>query len=261
MNFKMLDKTKTYLVLNYDKSPICITTRTYGETIPPGNDLSPAVLPLTIDEIIYINTTTNVFKIGKLFFEKEYEEEIYEELRIHNWKDILRNEDIYDIILNPTVDKLERILEIDNQMYFDRVYSAYIGFRNDGVNISSNVENVIKARHKELKNHKRKTEIKVKPKEIEKPVVDDNRVADLEAQLAEMKAMMAQMMQVQNQPKVETVTSGYISDDNSIPETVTTTTATTTKPKTTRSKSSSSKKITGSKTATKKSSEPSATNE
>ena len=146
-------------------------------------------------------------------------------------------------------------------MSIARIYGAYIGFKNDGVSVSTNVENVINARYKELVRGRRKTEIRVRAKDVEKPTVDDKRVEELEAQLAEMKAMMAQMMQAQNQSKVETVTSGYISDDNSIPETVTTTAATTTKPKTTRSKSSSNKKTTGSKTTTNKSPETSTADE
>ena len=193
----MLDKTKTYMVLNYDTSPIAITTRNHNELIPAGNDDEPAMLPLTIDEIIYINSTSKVFKIGKLFFEPEYEKDIYDELHIKDWKNILRNSDIYEIILNPTVENLERILEITEPMYFDRIYGAYIGLSNAGASVSGNVENVLKARYKEFVAHKRKTEIKVRPIEAEKQSADDARVADLQSQLEEMKAMIAKLTAAQ----------------------------------------------------------------
>lgn len=191
----MLEKTKTYMVLNYDTSPIAITTRNQNELIPAGNDDEPAMLPLTIDEIVYINSTTKVFKIGRLWFEPEYEADIYEELRINNWKDILRNRDIYDIILNPTVEKLEKVLAITDRMYFDRIYGAFTGLSNAGASVSANVESMLKARYKELLNHKTKTEIKVRPHE---EPASDNRVEELQSQLDAMKAMLEKLTAAQN---------------------------------------------------------------
>lgn len=189
----MLDKTKTYMVLNYDTSPIAITTRNHNELIPAGNDDEPAMLPLTIDEIIFINSTTKVFKIGRLFFESEYEADIYDELHIKNWKDILHNRDIYDIILNPTVEALEKILDITDPMYFDRIYGAYVGLANAGASVSGNVENVLKARYKELLNHKRKTEIEIRPRDGERQSADNAKVEELQSQLEAMKAMIEKL--------------------------------------------------------------------
>lgn len=191
----MLDKQKTYLILNYDTSPVIVSTRYENRIVPAGNDETPTSLPMSIDDISFINSTTKVFKIGKLFFEPEFESEIYEELRIRDWRDILRNQDIYDIILNPTMEKLERILAIDDQMYFDRIYGAYIGLKNDGVNVSTNVENIIKARYAELMKHKRKTEIKIRPKEDTESV--DPKVTELENQVAELRQLLSKLTQAQ----------------------------------------------------------------
>lgn len=211
----MLDKTKTYMVLNYDTSPVAIKTRDHNELIPAGNDMNPNGLPLTIDEISYINSTTKVFKIGRLFFEPEYEAEIYDELRIRDWQNILRNQDIYDIILNPTIESLERILNIDDQMYFSRIYGAFVGLQNAGVSISSNVENVIKARYAELVKHKRKTAIKLRPKELEQTVANDQKTEALEKEVAEMRAMIAQLMAEKNATNVpsEPIEAKPVSED------------------------------------------------
>lgn len=192
----MLDKQKTYFILNYDTSPVAIKTRYQNEIVPAGNDATPTSFPLAIDDISYINSTSKVFKIGRLWFEPEYESEIYDELRIRDWKDILTNHDIYDIILNPTAEKLERILAIDDQMYFDRIYGAYIGLKNDGVNIATNVESIIRARYAELMQHKRKTEIKIKHKNSTEEV--DPKVTELERQLAETRAMLEQLLSAQS---------------------------------------------------------------
>lgn len=193
----MLDKQKTYLVLNYDTSPVSIKTRYQNELVPAGNDTTPSTLPLSIDDITYINSTTKVFKIGRLWFEPEFEKDIYAELRIRDWKDIMTNQDIYDAILNPTMEKLERILDIDDQMYFSRIYGAYIGLKNSGVNISTNVESVIKARYAEFLKHKRKTEIQLRPKEVTS-AQSNEVVEDLQKQLAETRAMLEKLLASQN---------------------------------------------------------------
>jgi len=217
----MLDKQRTYMVLNYDTSPIAITTRDHNDLIPAGNDDVPASLPLTIDEIVYVNSTTKVFKIGRLRFEPEFEDEIYNELRLYDWQNILTNQQIYDIILHPTLEQLERILAIDDQMYFDRIYGAYMGLRNAGATISNNVENIMKARYKELSRNKRKTEIQLRPKDVA-PAQDNAVVEDLQKQLAETRAMLERLLDAQ----------GKVTEDKSLTETKPETTAEE-KPKTT----------------------------
>lgn len=188
----MLDKQKTYMVLNYNTSPVAIKTRSYNELIPAGNDEVPNGIPLTIDEIIYINSTSKVFKIGMLWFEEEYEAEIYEELRIKDWRSILRNQEIYDIIMKPTVEQLERVLAIEDPMYFGRVYGAYVGLKNAGADVSKKVSDVMTMRYKELSNHKRKTEIKIRPKVAEQPA-ESEAVKAMQAQIEAMQKMIEQL--------------------------------------------------------------------
>ncbi|WP_206459444.1 hypothetical protein [Anaerovorax sp. IOR16] len=154
-----LAKEKSYLVLNYNTNPVSISTRHDSYLIDGGSNESPSVLPLTIDEIITANSNGYAFKYGLLFFEEEYQEDIYEELRIKDWKNILTNLQIEDIILNPTKEKLEEILLIDNEIYFDRIVGIYTGLKNAGIDISNRVELVISLREKELSEKKRKTEI------------------------------------------------------------------------------------------------------
>ncbi len=231
----MIDRQKTYLILNYDPSPVAVKTRYQNELVPAGNDQVPTSLPMTIDDITYINSTTKVFKIGRLWFEPEYQEEIYAELRILNWRDILTNQDIYDIILNPTMEKLERVLAIDDPMYFDRVYGAFVGLRNDGVNISTNVESVLQARYAELAKHKRKTEIRLRPKETAENT-DNAAVADLQRQLDEMRALVERITAVNTADAAEDKPSAAKAD-----------TAPKSKPATQRKKTTSSTKSSATK--------------
>lgn len=182
----MLNRNKTYLVLNPCGSPVAVSTRTDGYIIPGGTYQSPGTLPFSIDEIIQINSGSPVFKTGCLFFEPEYEKDIYEELRIRDWKSILREPDIEDIILHPTIEKLQKIIDIQSDLYFERVYGVYIGMKNANYAIPGNVQSVFTMRHKEFKTHKIKSGIVLKQKQDE----ENKEVEALKEQLASMQAMI-----------------------------------------------------------------------
>ena len=77
----MLDKNKTYLVLNCNGSPVAVSTRHESYIIPGGSSESPSSMPLSVDEIVQINSNSNVFKMGLLWFEEEFQEDLYKECR------------------------------------------------------------------------------------------------------------------------------------------------------------------------------------
>lgn len=198
----MLDKNKTYLVLNYNGSPVAVSTRHESYIIPGGSSESPSSMPLSVDEIVQINSNSNVFKMGLLWFEEEFQEDLYKECRIRNWKNILTDSEIEDIILHPTLEKLERLLAIENEQYFERCYGIYIGLKNSNHSIKQNVENVMLARRKELRNRKYKTGILLTKKET--PAVSEEVLKETQEQNAklthevdELKAMVAQLLAAQ----------------------------------------------------------------
>lgn len=193
---KPLDKTKTYLILNYNPSPVGVTV-SKNETIliPGGYDDAPAQYPLGLNEIRYINNSSKVFKIGMLYFEPEYEAQLYEELRIANWEDILRDKEIEEIVLNPTAESLERILSIRDQMYFERIYGVYMGLRNAGAPISGKVDSIMQIRRKELARGKVTTELSVRANDVARADADAEKIKTLEDELAKLKGMLAAAMQ------------------------------------------------------------------
>ena len=198
----MLDKNKTFLVLNYNGSPVAVSTRHESYIIPGGSSESPSSMPLSVDEIVQINSNSNVFKMGLLWFEEEFQEDLYKECRIRNWKDILTDSEIEDIILHPTLEKLARLLSIENEQYFERCYGIYIGLKNSNHSIKQNVENVMLARRKELRNRKYKTGILLTKKEA--PAASEELLKETQEQNAklthevdELKAMVAQLLAAQ----------------------------------------------------------------
>jgi len=195
----MLDKNKTYLVLNYNGSPVAVSTRHESYTIAGGSLTEPASIPLSVDEIIQINSNSPVFKIGLLWFEEEYQKDLYEECRIRNWEEILSDSSIEDIILHPTLAKLQKLLLIENEQYFERCYGVYIGLKNSNHSIQQNVENLMLVRRKELRNRKYKTSIELSKKDSN--ILDEEAFKEAQEQnkkLAEevdqLKAMIAQLL-------------------------------------------------------------------
>lgn len=169
----------------------------------PFADGEPYSLPLTLDEIQQANNNSKLFKTGHLRFEPEHEEEIYDVLHIRDWKDILTNKQVEDIVLHPTAEKIEDILKIDEPRYFNRIYGVYMGLKNAGYSISKNVDVTMSARYKELANGKKTTNLIVNKKEDN----SESKIAELEEKLAQMQQMMEKITPQEQQPGEKSVKS------------------------------------------------------
>ncbi len=187
-----LDRTKQYMVLNYNASQVFVHTRDADYAIPAGSKDAPVEWPMDINEITYINNTTPFFKTGMLLFEEEYEADIYEALRIRDWRDILRIDDIDDIILNPTVEKLERVIRITAPLYFNRIYARYIYLKNLGRPISGKVEQVMKLRYDEFQKNVINSKIQIGA--VDNPLLrqaeTDSQIKALQEQIAQLTALL-----------------------------------------------------------------------
>lgn len=197
-----LSNKKTYKVLNYCSSPIAVSCRNENVLIAGGTSDNPGCWNFDIDEIIQINNTSRVFKIGLLWFEPEFEEDIYNELKIHDYKNILRNEEIEDIILNPTAESMEKLISTTDQMLYSRIYGIFMGLRNAGFNISSKVDDVMRRRYREFQNHKTSTEIKFATPDLPKK---SKEIESLEARIAQLEALLTANTQPQPEPEVAKV--------------------------------------------------------
>ena len=183
-------------VYNYSPSPISVATHInpagyWFEGSLDGEE--PVIVPITFAEIRVVNGQSQVFREGRLRFEPTIEQDVYETLRIRDWENILSNDEIKDIILNPTKEKLEKIVKITSMSLMDRVRGILAGIKNDNsYDIVERVVDVINARYKELYAGRRKSEIeiyKTKQEMIEETKKDiiaseiDKIKADLEAKI------------------------------------------------------------------------------
>ena len=197
---------KTINVLNYNQNIVIVSTKHDSYTIEPAiNSENPTSLPLSLDEILYINGNSAAFKTGILRFPEEIEKEMYEDyLRIPNWEDLLTIQDIEKIILHPTIEGLTKIINIKDTGMFDRVRGVFVRLKNtNDDDISLRVEKIIQARLDELRRGVRNTEIIIKAKDTVAPIateeVDELKEQNklLQEQMANMQKMMEQMMSMQ----------------------------------------------------------------
>ena len=202
---------KTINLLNYNENVVTVSTRHDSYTIEPAIDSeTPTVFPLTLDEIIFVNGNSAAFKSGILRFPKDIEQEMYEEhLRIPNWEDLLTIKEIETIIISPTVEGLNKLINIKDSGIFDMVRGVFTRLKNTTDNdISLRVQDIIKARSEELRRGIRNTEIVIKPKDATVSVASNEvdslkkQNNELRAQMENMQKMMEQMMAMQGNSNV-----------------------------------------------------------
>lgn len=177
----------TYEILNYRFSPVAFRLKNDGFVINAcDNDGNPATFPLDLDDIKYIHSTTNAFRIGLLRFRPEDEEMLYDDvLKMHDWRSIITRDEIESIITSPTTEGLQRLIDIDNITQFDAVREVETWLKNKGFDISVRVSDLIRGRYSELQTRHVKSTIKVTNKMSETSNYEDE-ISSLKQQLADM---------------------------------------------------------------------------
>lgn len=162
------------------------------------NDNVPSVIPMTIEQIKYVNNGI-AFKGGFLFFEKDVEEDMYKLLNINDWEYILNDFEIENIILNPTEDGLKKLIAIQEVVVFDRVKSISFKLNRLGnYDISTRVNKLIETRYKELQAGKIYSNILIEKRDIDNSknlmqLEEENKT--IKSELMECKKMLELLMQ------------------------------------------------------------------
>ena len=188
-------------VLNYNESNVCIPTNISTHILPPAVDGVPSVDYLSFAEINYVNGISDCFRTGMVRFDDNDKEEVYSALNIANWENILTNDEIRNILLNPTIDGLQRIIDVTNRSIFDRIRTIFVSLKENTDNdISNRVIKIMETREQEFKRGVYKTQIVLKPKDIPEKSVSNDEInaikeqnAMLMEQLAEMQKMIASL--------------------------------------------------------------------
>ena len=190
----MIKETEKIGVLNYNENIVSLVVapdKSYSFD-PSIDGETPTIISMSIDEIRYANNF-NAFRNGMLFFEESKAEDVYNILGIKDWKNILTNKDIREIILHPTYEGLEKLIAIKDSAMFERVRAAYQKLKmEDTHDISIRVVQIINTRYKELLNRQINTSIVLTKKDVPE-TINSAEVNDLKAQNAAMQEQMSQM--------------------------------------------------------------------
>ena len=138
-----------------------------GYTSEPGTVNDPCVIPIPPEEIQYMNSTSTAFKNGVLRFRPDEQDEIYTVLGIKK-DDIMFIEDIDDALLNPTVENLQRMIDVKSSSQFERIRGRFYQMKNAGEDMSTKVKGIIDGRYEELRAGKLHSDTAVSP--VTKPV-------------------------------------------------------------------------------------------
>lgn len=198
-------------VLNYNENDVFVDSSKEHYKFNASRDgINPTMQDIPINELQYICSNTDILVTGWLTFNEDEKEEIFTALRVPNWRDILTNEDIREILTNPTMEGLQRILDITSITYFDRVRIVMFKLLSEGIDISSKVKNVVDRRYDELQKRQRITSIVLNPRVEEKKVSNEQvkelseQNAKLQEQIEQMKQMMEKLMASQASTPAET---------------------------------------------------------
>lgn len=183
-------------VLNYNENDVFVDSSKEHYKFNASRDgINPTMQDIPINELQYICSNTDILVTGWLTFNEDEKEEIFTALRVPNWRDILTNEDIREILTNPTMEGLQRILDITSITYFDRVRIVMFKLLSAGIDISSKVKNVVDRRYDELQKRQRITSIVLNPR-VEEKKVSNEQVKELSEQNVKLQEQIEQMKQM-----------------------------------------------------------------
>lgn len=163
----------------------------------------------TLAELEFINNRTPVVRDGIIEFDESEKEEVYTALKIPRWKETCIFEDeIDDMLINGTIEKMEKIVAIVNPVQIDRIFSHMQRLIKRGqVDISTRVQKVVEERRKEILRGDVNSRLRLRP--VGNPSGDPA----LEKQVSEMVAQ-----QVAKQLELMRNASGANAEDKNVSE-------------------------------------------
>ena len=189
-----VNNANSYSVLNYVPCGIVATSNVTSYKFEPSNGEVPTINMIPLVEIKYINSVSNLFRDGYLSFDENEQEAIYKALGIKNWDNILSQKDIMDIILMPTKQGLQKIIDIQTIGYFERVRGVFSSLKQSGIyDISIRVQSVIEAKYDELRNNILKSKIVIDTTSTTKPLNNAYGPDEIEKLKKEIKVLRGRM--------------------------------------------------------------------
>ena len=181
---------------------------------PASRDGEPTMNYVDWADIEYAHSRGNTFSNGLLIFNEEEQEEIYRELGIRDWRSkVWFDKDIVDAIENPTLEKMQRVINVKDSLTFERIRGKVVMYINRGKDVSQKVVNIVDRRYLELQAGIYSSKITIRPVDVDKSVSADE-VEELKKQLSHMQKLMEQMAANQTQTSSKDSGTGQDKEDD-----------------------------------------------
>lgn len=191
---------KTYKVINQTPFEVHATNKNEYNYVFESADTDNNEKDLTIEEIAFINQNTGLFKIGYLTISDEHKEEVFSEIGLKNYQDILSRDEIIECIEVPSNENIEKLISVTNFSLYKRVYTELLGLLSIPNDISNRVIKILELRYDELAKGKIQTDIVLNV--VNEP--KSKREEKLEKDLEQLKAMVKQLSEqkeIEDKPK------------------------------------------------------------
>jgi len=195
-------------LLNYSTSSFCVSTGKKEYLFDGAKNGSPTVYYFNWEDIECIDSRSSAIKTGALVFAPEDRSEAYKALKKFDWETtIIFEETIDDIIVNPTIENLEKVLAIRDIHTIERFRGKMLSYINNGKGIDSRFIDIVNERFKEINSGVFNSKLLLKP-EIDysgsagidvSELKEKNRA--MEQKLAEMESMMAKIIKNNKETK------------------------------------------------------------
>jgi hypothetical protein len=177
----MLNDNSIIFIYNENAGAVHIRTMANpeGYRVPEcTEDGEPSQTPLTLADI-RMNIQSGVFRDGLLRIDPELEDEVLKKLGVYQKNEnFLSEEDIKQIILEPTSENLQKIINITSPIIIEKVRYVLLNLIESDEIVSLKAVELVDMRYKELYRGKRKSDLVIKVKERKKVVNEDVEIVD-----------------------------------------------------------------------------------
>ncbi|WP_064198985.1 hypothetical protein [Brevibacillus brevis] len=142
-------------VLNYEQSPVGFPSQhnQQGVFIRGRDENEDFVIErVAFDDIEIENSKSDLFKVGRLRFHPDEEDEIYLKLGIEDKENILSDKQLFDLLTNDSIDVIKRISSLKSLSLLTRMKSKLFTMERTGKMPPHTITAVVSERLSELKN-------------------------------------------------------------------------------------------------------------
>lgn len=142
-------------VYNYGKSPVGFPSQHSQQGVfirGRSDDEEFVVERVAFDDIEIENTKSDLFKVGRLRFHPDEENEIYELLGIDDRENIMDDRQLTKVLMDDSLENVKRISNINSMTMITRMKSMLFTLERAGKSLPPRVVDVVTERLNELKN-------------------------------------------------------------------------------------------------------------